>query len=380
MEKHFIRQRIQECVQELNLKTETLEQFQDGTVSFSALINDQQQEASAGSGNGALSEEKSWAECLEHAFFNPSRLSISSSSQISSLKSIQEIRAQTQFQKDGILKNLSGEQCLETVELKQISDSNILVSVPSEYVQIQKDKSRLPILPKTCSTSGYSFHQSPTEAISHGLFEVIERHQFSNLLIQKSGMQISIDSLPVDILSRVKLLEQKFEGEIRLLIAEIEFDVVTSIFVFYPKTSFFPIPQTAQKCKKTLLESIAGSLAEMEQILFLYTEEEQQEDLQVKAQMNSGLYDSLVNLEFVRQFPQISFQSLLSRLESVPAVATSLGGIVQKIEQKKYYPVFRIIHNFSNGCCVAQVFVPGFEKFNLIRLGHIVPIHGQEYQ
>lgn len=367
MKNQDLRSKLESCLKQMNLKAQVIRQFGQ-KVTFSALFDSKGTEVSAGSGNGDESELKSWAECIEHYFFLHSTFPLEE-------RSAKQLMEQTGFRPDGVLKTLCDNQVLSTIPFESLDGLGTTVQVPLDYVSRQKLPNSEPRLRKFCSSSGYSFHQSREEALLHGLCEVTERHEFSNgLLGRQPTYQINRDSLSDHLKEEIENLERQFNGELALFTVEPQFGVWTTFFVFYPKSDEFPLPQTSQKARMDLTSSIQGSLSEMRQILSLYSEEERQEDLAVLRMPHLKNHPCL-DLEGFRQKRPVPVSELRVRREGSRHIENELNFLVQTLLKKGFHPLARVIFEFENGCQVTQVFVPGFEKYNLIRLGVEVPTH-----
>jgi hypothetical protein len=122
---------------------------------------------------------------------------------------------------------------------------------------------------------------------------------------------------------------------------------------------------------------------EMRQILFLYDDEVRREDLDVIEDV------SFVNRHrpsvYLRPFAEAYNTCKLNGSKKPQTVsplrpcAANVNEVISNIQSDGYSPLIRIAKQFRSGAVVVQIFIAGFEKYNLVRLGSEVPIHSLEF-
>ncbi|MEN0058354.1 MAG: YcaO-like family protein [Bdellovibrio sp.] len=356
---------LEQTLQEMQVRFESLESDESLQVSFGRLLTSDGNPLSYGSANGSLHKIKVIAECIEHACFTKK-----SSTQTTTLRQIMQ---QKEFQTDRVLRSLDSNISTQTVSFQRWSEPQKSVQVPAIWcMPVDKTAESLPA--SLYSSSGFSFGLHKDMSLQHGLLELIERHEVSHLLYALDHhLPWKVRKLEQPPLA--KELEKKFAGSLEVFEISRIFSVPTVFCIFYPdgKNSRFPLPQTSSKTAIHLETALTGAISEMTQILFLYSDEEYQEDLAItQNELLSIPHFSALFLEELRKSSPHSFMPATSLPKDLP----HLDVAVKKIEDQGYFICERTVQSFASGACVSQVFIAGFEKYNLIRLGIQTPWHG----
>ncbi len=378
-----MRNKLDECLQELKLNKQIIEQSSDKRVTFSCLYNLEGEEVSAGSGNGLSSEVKSFAESIEHLFVYKFRSQILK-------KSISEIKNQIEFKNDKILNAIDKNEKIETSLFRSLLEPQKLIYVPTNYVEMGSQERDFHKLTQYFSSSGFSFHSNFIEATYHGLLELMERHIYSKFLLgYYNAVSVNFEVVnsgneAVDkwVFEHVKKMELQFNGKIILLLIISPFAVNTTLAIFYPNDNSSDkkilIPQIGSKCALNFGESLVGSINELNQVLYLYSDEEKNEDQKIlnkflddKNALNIVLLSDIksnVNSYCCFNDSRLNYsKSGVAKL--LKTTEDKISYLIIQLKDLGYYPLFRIINEFKNECCIVQTFIPGFEKFNLIRNG-----------
>lgn len=350
------------ALDELGLKAERTNFDDSLMVSTGRIFDPAGTYSCQGSANGFGHENKYIAESIEHAMLGQC------TTPIKPMKVV-DIKSQIEFMRDGLVKRAHQESVVGTVEFKRLSNRQISVHVPAAWATRTKKQDNCGIDNSIYTSSGFSFGPDPESAILHGFLELLERQALSQFLYAlDTDTNFLLRQLEPDLWA--KDLELRFGGKISIYQLADIISVKTVMVVFYPDTgnSRFPIPQVSSKASMKLGEAFEGAINEMTQILYLYSSEGFEEDTQV-----------LANKDF---FEKHRKSILLPEIRTVKrnvhpyAKNYSIYEIVGLLEKVGFFPCFRIAKQFSCGACVVQVFIPGFEKYNLVRQGIAAPVHG----
>lgn len=359
--------KLTQCLKSHSMTSRLLEFHKHEMVAFSSIENTDGQIQSYGSGNGEQSIHKSVFECLEHYHYRSSRPNYQT-------YKVKSIISQIEFNKDKILNLFNPSQMIDATEFTSLV-SNQKILVPTNWIALGSEERTNKILFDHCSSSGYSFHINEACAIEHALLELIERHVYSHFLIdlfvdkENSAKKVSNEKF-----SEIQCIEHQYEGKILLIELNQFASVHTSLAIFYPTgNKKYIIPQVGAKSSYCKERSMLGAIAELKQILTLYSDEEKNEDLFFINKYSSNMHVSkILRLDGAEERLMPSqHQYNKKNTSAIPQNKK----IIQLLNQMGYHALYRKIHEYKNGMCVVQVFIPGFEKFNLIRLGISVNTH-----
>lgn len=350
------------------------------TVATSKLINSVGMTVAEGAGKGVHCKIGAQAESLEH-FALDNDLSTGLVTSV-----IDDIRGQPLLSVDGVLANLPPSR-LE-IDCVEVTDtlSGIRVTIPAVLQLPRKDLTQkidawpeLSYLNRYSSNSGLAFGCSENEAILHGLNEVIERHTLSKVLMSLCSQH---ESLLLKSPS-AEVLDELFFGQVefRTLVDRMKILLMQTIYGVYfcmaiPKKpdGRYPVCPIGSGCSVDARVAIERASTELLQALELFDESERDNDLMACSLMRRSLkLQPLIDLEVLR-----NIEYTCRRIEpaKVRTVSRQLDYIIAKISSTGMHVLRRTLLKFDNGCVVTQVYVPGLERFNLIRAGiPVVPQH-----
>lgn len=298
--------------------------------------------------------------------------------------STNEIRNQPLTKMDGLLCNLPvSDAPLECVAMADMQSGHI-VSIPAT-LQLPNRRSVIKnmgipgteYLFRYSTNSGVALGCSENEAILHGLNEVIERHMLSKVLMSLCGQS---EHMPLRV-PCAGILADVFSNELEIHAAACHFKVLfmpTQQGVYFsmalPKSpnGRYPICPIGSGCSVDPRIAIGRAITELIQTLELYNADEKNTDLRAYSLLDrSPPLRPLIQLEKLR-----NVDNTVRRLDpplSIPP-AEQIELITEHLNDLGYRVLRRTLAHFGNGCFVTQVYVPGFERFNLIRAGNpVVP-------
>lgn len=363
---------LDSCLQELNAKANVLKSSSEYKVTMSQILDNSNNELAAGSGNGENSEQKSIAESIEHHCFLTSRPNYFQTN-------IEQVKQQKEFSKFKHIHTLDTKATIDVTEIQHLTNPSRTCLVPTNMIAFGHAQRTNSLLKEFSSSSGCSFHRSFDEAINHGLLELIERNHVSLFLLKKlSGSLITFEE-EHSLNQKFNFINSSFKGKVELIKINQNSAVHTVVAIFRSNDVRFPLPQSAHKTAWTISQAIDGALSELTQILYLYSEEEKSEDLNAIEILKNDLQHQdalwLENLLIVDSFHitkelYAADNEITDQNKKEKFIRT-----VEQIQNDGFSILFQILKKFNNSCCVVQVVIPGFEKYNLIRLGTKVPTH-----
>ena len=299
---------------------------------------------------------------------------------------INEVRGQASIKLDGILANLPDSDApIDCVELKDISNGS-LTTVPAvmqlpDRSLVEKNTSRTETayLSRYSTNSGIAFGCSKNEAILHGLNEVLERHMLSKILMSLCGQHDSILLRSVDptVMNEVFPEGSRFLAlaiSMKILITETVQGVYFAMAIPKQPDGRYIVCPLGSGCSVDPRIAIERATTELHQTMALYDEDEKATDHSAFALKSySSALRPLINLEVLR-----NIELSCKRLEPPRrlSVHEQVEFILEKVAATGFRAFKGTLLNFENGCVVAQVYVPGLERFNLIRAGiPVVPQH-----
>ncbi len=179
------------------------------------------------------------------------------------------------------------------------------------------------------------------------------------------------------------MLDEVFSGktELRSTAATMKILITKTIYGVYfcmaiPKKpdGRYPICPIGSGCSVDAHVSIERASTELLQTLELFDESEKANDLKAYALIRrSFTLQPLINLEVLR-----NIEYTCKRLDppKQTMVIDQIGCIIEKTTATGLRILRRTLLTFDNDCAVTQVYIPGLERFNLIRAGiPVVPQH-----
>lgn len=354
-------------------------QNNESQVSNVLLKNKKNQVISEGSGKGQNHIIGALAETIEHHALEQDYMSDKE------LESTSKLIQQSVTQKDFILNSLCQRQH-ENIKVDQFKDlSGKKYFIPTDYINPTLNKhnelSELSKkLKKYATNSGTCFSSSKEDALLHAVNEIIERHYYSYFLLELIGEKSNV------LWEKVKPKSSRYKHKIKRIEKTYEISLY-SIACKSPYGTWVCLTFALDSNNKYLQTQISGgasinlelaylrSLDEIEQILSLYSDEEAKEDefankvlsnypsLSPIIKISANTLDKIVRRkEFL-----LELQNFKSKL--LPA--EQLAFLMNNLEKDDFKILFRQILKYNN-IGVYQIYIPGMERFNLIRGGCLV--------
>lgn len=293
--------------------------------------------------------------------------------------SANDIRNQVPTQMDGILANIPpNNNCIECVEVSDIR-SGVAILVPSILHLPHRHNSvdcsappGLSFLNRYSTNSGVAFGCSKDEAIPHGLNEVLERHMYSKILMSLCGQYDSLilkspSGTVTDDIFEYCIKLRVVARDTKILISKTVHDVYFSMAIPKRPDGRFVICPVGSGASLDPRTAIERAVTELLQSMVLYDDVEKKHDRCARSLIEScRTLQPLIHLEALR-----NLEYTCQRLDSPPAlsVAEQIDFITEKLAGTGLRAYTRIITAFKNECVVAQTYVPGLERFNLVRAG-----------
>lgn len=371
-------EKISQVASSLSLVFSTKYADRSKAVASSSLINGVGVTVAEGAGKGVHSAIGAQAECLEHYAFDH----LSSQNIVSSF--VSDIRDQPLLKMDGLITNLpmlrASIDCVEMADMRNGTAVRVpaLLQLPrKELADKIRSYPSLCFLNRYSSNSGVAFGCSENEAVLHGLNEVIERHVLSKVLMSLCCLHEQLVlSIPSD-----GMLDQAFldHSEFRSVAAGMKILIAKTMYGVYfclaiPKTpdGRFPLCPMGSGCSVDVHIAIQRASTELLQAMALFDASEKATDLQALALLRRSLkLHPLISLDVLRN---IGYACRPIDPPAPKSVADQVNWIVERITATGLTVLKSNLYKFTNGCAVTQVYVPGLERFNLIRAGSpVVP-------
>ncbi|MBC3952710.1 YcaO-like family protein [Pseudomonas folii] len=350
------------------------------TVAVSKLIDNAGVTVSEGAGKGIYCKIGAQAESLEHFALDGNLFTGLVSS------AIDDIRNQPSLSMDGLLTNLpKSRTAIDCVEMHDILTGGkvrvpAVIQLPCKELGDKIEAHpELSYLNRYSSNSGLAFGCSENEAILHGLNEVVERHALSKVLMSLCGQheKLLLKSPSAEI------LDELFFGQdsLRALVDGMKVLLTHTIYGVYfcmaiPKRpdGRYPVCLIGSGCSVDAGVAIERASTELLQALELFDESERDNDLKAYSLMQRSFkLQPLIDLEVLRNNEYICRRLDPPRKKTV---AHQLEYIIEQISATGLRILRRTLLEFDNGCVVTQVYIPGVERFNLVRAGiPVVPQH-----
>ncbi len=333
---------------------------------------------SAGSGKGKNYTIGALAEAIEHY-----SLETAKESQVN-MCNFKQVLAQAPFKKDSFMQSLSkyDNKTVATTTLKSNSTATTY-QVPLSYLNpyFKNDRQDLSlelILNRYCSNLGTSIGLTFNDSYLHGLNESIERHYtalfYQQLIGIKQPISWSIYSSRTNKLFNEKksFIQSKFGKQLTVITKSIYGPYIAlSILVSY-KDHKYSITPLGAGCSLLPQLALQRSIDELTQCLDLYSSEEEQEDTFALSvlQQYKGL-KNLITISDTRIRQIATKKNMLLAASNSNSVTQQINLIERKLKFAGLTPLHRKLESLP-GLDVLQVFIPGFDRFHLIRSGALV--------
>lgn len=331
----------------------------------------------AGSGKGENHRLGALAEALEHGLLEaeaktggplPGKL-------------VSEVAAQPEFSKDYYLRRLSEakDAPVRVQAFASLADARATAMVPLAYtnpfVGVVPDSTESEI--KRYSTnSGTSLGLNFYDAYLHGLNEAVERHCLSLLFLELMGFDMGVRwSLIEDarVQRKRSLITERFGGEVLTVGCETGFSTYfsASFLIGAPEEEFVLTP-IGSGCSFYPELALSRSVDELAQCVELSNDEDREED-----RRSLQAAQELTKLRAIMRVSEEGLSRLVSVPRALPRRERLTTGeqsrlVTRRLTMVGYSPLYRTMTKLASGVQITQVFVPGLERFNLIRSGNFV--------
>ncbi|MCW1244143.1 YcaO-like family protein [Pseudomonas sp. SAICEU22] len=298
-----------------------------------------------------------------------------------------KIATQKAVAEDGIFTSLPlTENLIECFRLTSLNDTEELFApcillCPETTQNIHEDSnSALRFLSRYSSNSGIAFGCTENEALLHGIHETIERHILSLFYMAVCGLGPAIELYtPSTALLETALTSHPaaLTSADRLQVIIIK-DVLSVYFaVAFPKAGpgAHHLSPIGSGCSLEIHTAIQRAVTEQFQSEDLYGAAEESIDRET--------FDLLSKSRHLKNL--IDFAPIIKTtlpIINAPAhidpmtVSAQLEELQKNLSIKKMKIFHRTVARFSNNSIVTQIYIPGLERFNIIRNGRlVVPQH-----
>ncbi|NBA97709.1 YcaO-like family protein [Pseudomonas sp. R5(2019)] len=379
-QRHDSLKKIIYCIESLGLRYAIHQQDPLGLVASATLVDINDNIVSSGAGKGEDCEVGALAESLEHYIM------LNSTDEQIDLATCNDILMQGHIVADEIIGNLPATELrIPCIKLEGLH-SNTSVYVPAAIVSTNEDSLQKTLdcpftgfLARYSTNSGTAFGCSFNEAILHGLNEVIERHMLSVLYMQLCNQHVPVlihkpsPSLMKAVLREIPTAAPHVKS-MRVLLSKTTAGVFFSVATPIKSNSKFILHPIGSGCSVSAVIAVKRSITELLQAMALYDESEAESDGLAYDLLDANpTFRSLISLNAIRTD---SLPCLRLSPDIALCVEEQIKLITTRLKHTGYRQFYRVLKQFSNGCFVTQVYIPGMERFNIIRAGSpVAPQH-----
>lgn len=328
-----------------------------------------------GAGKGKYCEVGALAEAIEHySLHNEFLVNVVQAT-------TSQIAEQGLLQFDGVLKNLGRfSEHIDVVQFKSLTDGRELM-VPQLLVCPSDAPPKSPchtFLERYSTNSGSALGCSLEEALLHGLNEVVERHILSLVMLESIGQRCGLSICEI---SQVRIDE---------LLHEIDVELCESIRVYFvdkllggyfcvavrgEENNEFCLPQIGSGFSQSFLLAFNRAVHELIQAETLYGYEERCVDEQALRVIScSKRLGALRTLQINSSKVVDCTPELHGEFPNRPDKQVERA--VASLKCAGFDSCYRVLSKLGSSIFVVQVYIPGMERFNLIRSGKWVAPHG----
>ncbi|MEG9883762.1 MAG: YcaO-like family protein [Hyphomicrobiales bacterium] len=327
------------------------------TVSHVILSDRDGDGVGAGSGKEVHSVLGAHAEALEHLALDYS------APEGEKRLSCQEIARQPNVVSDGILRPLgryAGK--VPCVRLRDLKGGQCIwvpcALLAPNMASSDADPQASVFLGRYATNSGAAFGCTKTEALLHAVNEILERHFLSNVYLGlvKRGKGINFACAGKDETHAVYSADAE---EVRK--SGVRFSLAIAC-----RKHAMPLMPIGGGCSYYAEEAEKRACNELQQILELHDEETEYEDERSLAFLRANGMEPLISLSI-----QASKRAVVDDCKPVSAKQqlSHILACLHKMGNRVYYREIRRFHDFG---MVLQLYIPGLDRFHLIRQGHYV--------
>lgn len=331
----------------------------------------------AGSGKGENHRLGALAEALEHGLLEAEAKNGDPLPE----KMVSEVAAQPEFSMDYYLRRLSEakDASVRVQAFASLADPREVAMVPLAYtnpfVAVVPNSAESEI--KRYSTnSGTSLGLSFYDAYLHGLNEAVERHYLSLLFLELMGFKTGVRwSFMEDerVQRKQSRITESFGGEVLTVGCETEFSVhfSASFLIGVPEEEFVLTP-IGSGCSFYPELALSRSVDELAQCVELSNDEDRADD-----RRSLQAAQELTKLRAIMRVSEEGLSRLVSAPRALPrrerlTTEEQSRLVTRRLTMVGYSPLYRTMTKLASGVQITQVFVPGLERFNLIRSGNLV--------
>lgn len=369
--------KIQNIIKSLNLFSVTNYTDSDKLVATADLFDSQNNLIQSGAGKGPDSLVGALAESIEHLC-----LLMPATSDVST-QSCEFVASQKAAQRDGFLTSLSClSNSIQSLKLTTV-DNTAELFVPTTLlcprVTNNSVGSACPatqFLSRYSSNSGTAFGCTKAEALLHGTHEVIERHVLSRFFMAVCSIGPAVTMYtPSKILLATALRENSYAlsraNKLQVIVIKDFMNVYFSVALPKVGPGPFHLSPIGSGCSLDICIAIQRAVTEQFQVEDLY-------DIPQEATDKKTL-DFLAGADTLR--PLIDFFPVknltlpildIPKMDLASSVPEQLEALQNNIEKSGKTIFYRVLAQYSEDGTVCQTYVPGLERFNLIRNGYFV--------
>ncbi|MCP1511368.1 YcaO-like family protein [Pseudomonas rhodesiae] len=373
---HTAISRIYSIIHSLNLTATVKYATKNKLVATAELFDKQGILVESGAGKGSESLVGALAESLEHfATFHINQSEVAT-------QPGDMIANQIGVECDGFLSSLANnESSIECYKLQSL-DKRHDIYVPTIILNPQPTKNNFTTTSQTScflhrysSNSGTAFGCTEAEALLHGIHEVIERHILSQLFIDicslgENKILYSPSASLLETALNYDASSMISAKKLKIIIIKDVFDVFFAIALPHAGPGDMHLSPIGSGCSLDIKIAIQRAVSEQFQTEALYGLDEEANDLKIlKFLASSKKLTPLIDFNTVKnlKLPLMEMPNE-RRASTVQQQITTLNQSLSRAGRKIYY---RTLARFDE-CVVTQVYIPGLERFNLIRQGCLV--------
>ncbi len=369
--------KIERIITSLNLNAITRHTDSHKLVAIAELFDNNNILLESGAGKGPDSLVGALAESIEHFStfqFNAENLCTQHCDFIANQKA-------AEF--DGFLTSLpSSPDPLETFKLtttdrkKELFVPSILLCPKIESSSWSSVRADMQFLSRYSSNSGIAFGCTKAEALLHGTHEVIERHILSCffMAICAIGPALKLHAPSKSLLT--KALQGNphalaLADQLQIIIIKDVMNVYFSVALPKSGPGDFHLSPIGSGCSLDICIAIQRAVTEQFQVHALYDDSQEAIDRKTLDFLaSSKTLKHLIDFKPVKNLNLPTLDPpLTSSVTSVPLQLKALEKNLLTADRTLYH---RVVAKYSDDGIVCQAYVPGLERFNIIRNGYLV--------
>lgn len=371
--------KTQRIIESLNLNAVTQHIDCNALVATAKLFDKSRNLIESGAGKGPDSLIGALAESIEH-------LSIFQfNADDSSVQSCGFIASQKAAENDGLFTSLpNASELIKSFKLTTLDQSKelfvpkILLCPRMESANFSGENTGMRFLSRYSSNSGTAFGCTNAEALLHGINEIIERHILSCFFMAVCSIGPSMKLYNPSKPLLVKALQNNdyalaLADKLQIIVIKDVMDVYFSVALPKSGPGHHHLSPIGSGCSLDLCTAIQRAATEQFQVSELYDDVQEATDRATLSFLaSSEKLKPLIDFEAVSTLKLPTLDSpIVDFVKDVPAQLNSLENNLLRTGKVPYH---RVVSRYSDDGIVCQSYIPGLERFNLIRNGcHVVP-------